>query len=271
MSDSPLILSATDVSVRVAGAGGDAGLVERASFTLRRSEVLGIVGESGSGKSLTALALLGLASANLRVSGQLLFDGEGYDLSSPQSLKPLRGPRIGMIFQDPRLSLNPVRSIGSHFRELRPGARSNALGLSRDDAAGLLASVGVPDPAKRLKQYPHELSGGLSQRVMIALALATAPDLLIADEPTTALDTTVQAQILDLIDELRTKRGMSVILISHDLAVVSELADRVAVMRRGQVLESGRTQTIFENARNDYTRRLVSLASDTAVLVEQGR
>ena len=267
MAGSDTLLEAANISIRPRQRVSDRWLVDSVGFELNRGEVLGLVGESGSGKTLSTLALLGLAGARLDVTGALRFDGECFDLSAPDRLRPLRGARIGMIFQDPRLSLNPVRTIAGHFRELWPGRHGSGPSV-RQRSADLLHSVGISDPDRRLRQYPHELSGGMCQRVMIALALATEPTLLIADEPTTALDTTVQAQILDLIDTLRRERGLSVIMISHDLAVISEIADRVAVMRHGRMVETGSQTAIFNNAQSAYTRSLVGFASKSSLGLE---
>ena len=251
-------LEANEITISLRSSLHASAIVDAVSLRVERGEVLGIVGESGSGKSLTALSLLGLTSQNLKVSGRMIFDGHEFNMANTQEIVPLRGLRFGMIFQDPRLSLNPVRTIGSHFREL---AKSGS--PIRSLAADALTAVGVSDPHRRLKQYPHQLSGGLCQRIMIALALFTAPDVLIADEPTTALDTTVQAQVLDLIDAIRSERKMSVIMISHDLAVISEISDRIAVMRNGRVVEQGGLKNVFDKPKHDYTRQLVDLVMNT--------
>ena len=246
----------------VAGRSGQPVLVHDVRFGLADGEVLGIVGESGSGKSLTCLALAGLLDRSLAARGSLEVDGVYHDLAATPGLAALRGATLGMIFQDPRASLNPVRTVGAHFDEvLRRHGRDTA-SVRRDRAMALMESMRIPAPRQRLRQYPHELSGGLCQRLSIALALAARPRVLIADEPTTALDTTVQAQILDLIDLARADHGMAVILVSHDLAVVSELADRLLVMRRGRVVETAGLVEIFERPQTPYARRLVSLACD---------
>ena len=233
--------------------------VDRISFTLDRGEMLALVGESGCGKSLTALALLGLVPPPGRVSAGshirledddvLALDGAG--------LRNLRGGRIGMVFQDPTTSLNPVFTAGEQLVEAIRAHRSMSAAEARIEARQLLDEVGIPDPDHRLDAYPHQLSGGLRQRVMIAIALAGRPDLLIADEPTTALDVTVQAQILELVDQLRRAHGMAVLLITHDLGIVAGRADRVAVMYAGQIIEMAETASLFRQPSHPYTRGLL--------------
>ncbi len=243
-------------------------LVRDVGFALADRQVLGIVGESGSGKSLTCLALAGLLDRSLVARGTLTVGGVRYDLSSAARLRALRGVTLGMIFQDPRASLNPVRTIGAHFDQvLRRHAPNTGTGR-RCRMLELLDAVRVPAGTQRLGQYPHQLSGGLCQRISIALALAAHPRVLIADEPTTALDTTVQAQILDLLDGLRAEHGMAVILISHDLAVISELADAVAVMQDGRIVESADLPALFDAPQSPYTRRLVGLARNRQTIAE---
>jgi peptide/nickel transport system ATP-binding protein len=232
--------------------------VDGVSFTLDRGETLALVGESGCGKSLTSLALLQLVPAPGRIeagSSIRLGDTEVLALEG-EALRRIRGRRIGMIFQDPMTSLNPVFTVGdqiaegilAHFKLSRAQARERALQL--------LQEVGIPDPRERLKAYPHQLSGGMRQRVMIAIALAAEPEILIADEPTTALDVTVQAQILEVLDRLRTTRGMAVLLITHDLGIVAGRADRVAVMYAGQIIEATTTNRLFARPSHPYTQGL---------------
>jgi oligopeptide/dipeptide ABC transporter ATP-binding protein len=232
--------------------------VDEVSFSLERGKTMALVGESGSGKSLTSLALLQLVPAPGRVeSGSSIRLGDSDVLAlRGEALRRIRGRRIGMIFQDPMTSLNPVftvqdqivEGILAHFKMPRATARERALQL--------LQEVGIPDPAGRLKAYPHQLSGGMRQRVMIAIALSAEPDILIADEPTTALDVTVQAQILEVLDRLQESRGMAVLLITHDLGIVAGRADRVAVMYAGQIVEEAPTAQLFANPSHPYTQGL---------------
>jgi peptide/nickel transport system ATP-binding protein len=234
--------------------------VKNLSYTLGKGETLAIVGESGSGKSVSSLALLGLLprrSAEVE-EGRAHYDGQDLLALPEESLRKLRGDRLAMIFQEPMTSLNPVLTIGCQLTE----GLIEHLGTSQDEAnsraMAMIDRVGLGQPRQRLKQYPHELSGGMRQRVMIAMAMATEPDILIADEPTTALDVTVQAQILDLMRELKGEFGTSIILITHDMGVVAEMADRVVVMHQGWKVEEGPVETIFATPREAYTRRLLA-------------
>jgi peptide/nickel transport system ATP-binding protein len=232
--------------------------VDGVSFSLDRGETLALVGESGCGKSLTSLALLRLVPAPGRVDdGSVIRLGDTDVLSlKGEALRRIRGKRIGMIFQDPMTSLNPVFTVGQQIAE---GVRAHfriSRTQARDRARALLQEVGIPDPDGRLDAYPHQLSGGMRQRVMIAIALAAEPELLVADEPTTALDVTVQAQILEVLDELRRRRGMAVLLITHDLGIVAGRADRVAVMYAGQIVEEAPTGELFEHPSHPYTQGL---------------
>ncbi len=235
-------------------------VVSDISFTVHPGEVLALVGESGCGKSSACLALTGLAGKNTRVSGRAYF-GSGADRCdllqiSGRKLRRIRGAGIAYIFQEPGSSLNPVMRIDEQLAEViylhRPDVRD-----VKCELISLLAAVGIPDPAKRLTAYPHELSGGMQQRVMIAMALAGNPQLLIADEPTTALDVTIQAQILELLDKLRRERNMALLLISHNLGVVGSLADRIAVMYAGKIVEYGSTAEIFTSPLHPYTQALL--------------
>jgi oligopeptide/dipeptide ABC transporter ATP-binding protein len=232
--------------------------VDGVSFSLERGETLALVGESGCGKSLTSLALLQLIPPPGRIeAGSVIRLGDTDVLAlKGEALRRIRGRRIGMIFQDPMTSLNPVFTVEAQIVEgIRAHFRiSNA--EARDRALQLLQEVGIPDPAQRLKAYPHQLSGGMRQRVMIAIALAAEPEILVADEPTTALDVTVQAQILEVLDSLRAKRGMAVLLITHDLGIVAGRADRVAVMYAGQIVEEASTPRLFANPSHPYTQGL---------------
>jgi peptide/nickel transport system ATP-binding protein len=234
--------------------------VEALSFQLEPGGTLGIVGESGSGKSVSSLALLGLLQG-AEVRGRALFQGEDLLTMAPRRLRQLRGRRISMIFQDPMTSLNPGHTIGEQLME---GLQLH-LGLTRAEArtqaVDWLAQVGIPAPVARFRQYPYELSGGLRQRVLIAMALCCGPDLLIADEPTTALDVTVQAQILDLIQAIQRQRGMALILITHDLAVVARTCARIRVMYAGRAVEEGPTQSLLREPRHPYTAGLIRSAA----------
>jgi peptide/nickel transport system ATP-binding protein len=243
------------------------------SFTIAPGEVLGLVGESGSGKSITSLAILGLLPPAARVTGEIHFqNGQGKTSSllslPPDSLRALRGSRIAMIFQEPMTALNPVMRVGEQIAEavLAHNRMSKAEAWRR--AVEGMRDVAIPDPEQRARSYPHQLSGGMRQRVMIAMAIVNRPQLLIADEPTTALDVTIQAQILELLNELRRKFGLAMLFISHDLAVVSQVADRVAVMYTGSMVELGTKADIFNSAAHPYTRGLLravpTLATDRA-------
>jgi peptide/nickel transport system ATP-binding protein len=232
--------------------------VDGVSFSLQRGKTMALVGESGSGKSLTSLALLQLVPSPGRIeTGSIIRMGETDVLAlRGEALRRIRGRRVGMIFQDPMTSLNPVFTVGdqivegilAHFKMPRAAARERALQL--------LQEVGIPDPSARLKAYPHQLSGGMRQRVMIAIALSAEPEILVADEPTTALDVTVQAQILEVLDRLQESRGMAVLLITHDLGIVAGRADRVAVMYAGQIVEEAPTARLFANPSHPYTQGL---------------
>jgi oligopeptide/dipeptide ABC transporter ATP-binding protein len=238
--------------------GGVVRPVDGVSFTLDRGETLALVGESGCGKSLTALALLRLLppSATLDLDSIIRFDGISIPTLDPESLRRLRGRRIAVVFQDPMTSLNPVFTAGDQIAEGIHAHFDVPRAEAWRRAVALLAEVGIPDPEARARAYPHQMSGGMRQRVMIAIALAAEPDLLIADEPTTALDVTVQAQILEILDRLRKARGMAVLLITHDLGVVAGRADRVAVMYAGQIVETASTADLFARPSHPYTRGL---------------
>lgn len=231
-------------------------------LTVRRGETLGVVGESGCGKSITWLAALALLGASTQISGSVRFDGQELVGMAPRNLCRIRGGRIALIFQDPASALNPVHRIGTQIGEslrLHRGLRGVA---ARKAARDLLDRVGISNPDQRMNEYPHELSGGMNQRVMIAMALAGEPDLLIADEPTTALDATIQAQILDLLRNLQAETGMAMVLISHDLGVISDLADRVAVMYAGRVIEEAPAAALFDAPAHPYTAGLLAALPD---------
>ncbi|PHQ95819.1 MAG: peptide ABC transporter ATP-binding protein [Marinosulfonomonas sp.] len=238
---------------------GEVHAVNSVSFDLKPGELLGVVGESGSGKSVTMMSLIGLLPmppAEVR-DGQVLFGGQDLLQADEDALRGVRGAQIGFIFQDPMTSLNPVFTVG--YQIMEPLRKHMGMGKSaaRKRAAELLELVGIPDAAARLKDYPHQFSGGMRQRVMIAIALACDPKVLIADEPTTALDVTIQAQILELVKELRQKLGMAIIWITHDLGVIAGIADRVMVMYAGQIVEQAPVKELFGNPQHPYTRALL--------------
>ncbi|MEY4884421.1 MAG: hypothetical protein RIS34_2275 [Pseudomonadota bacterium] len=250
------LLEVNNLSVRLQTLRGPADAVRDVSFTLERGGTLGLVGESGCGKSITALSLLGLLPESAQISGSIRFDGHELVGADETTLCGLRGNRIGMIFQEPMTALNPVHSIGHQVAEpLRLHRRLSAR-QARAEALALLDRVGIPDPAKRINAYPHQFSGGQRQRITIAMALACGPDLLIADEPTTALDVSVQQQILGLIYDLVAERHMALLLISHDLGVIARNVARVLVMYGGSVVESGATPAVFAYMAHPYTQGL---------------
>ncbi|HQY44764.1 MAG TPA: ABC transporter ATP-binding protein [Paracoccaceae bacterium] len=239
--------------------GGDIHAVNNVSFDLRPGELLGVVGESGSGKSVTMMSLMGLLPsppADVQ-AGEVLFDGADLLNCSDEHLRSVRGAGIGFIFQDPMTSLNPVFTVG--FQIMEPLRKHMGMDKAQAKARAqqLLELVGIPDAGRRLKDYPHQFSGGMRQRVMIAIALACDPKVLIADEPTTALDVTIQAQIIELVRELRTKLGMAIVWITHDLGVVAGIADRVMVMYGGQIVEQGPVKAVLGNPQHPYTRALL--------------
>ena len=232
------------------------------SLNVARGEVLGVVGESGCGKSITWLAALGLLGSRARISGSVRLNGQELAGAPEDDLAGLRGGRIAMIFQDPSSSLNPVHRIGRQIAEALKLHRGMTGASANAEAARLLDRVGIANATRRLREYPHEMSGGMNQRIMIAMALAGEPDLLIADEPTTALDATIQAQILDLLTELRRDTGMALVLISHDLGVVADMSDRVAVMYGGRVIEEADTGSLFDSPAHPYTKGLIAALPD---------
>ena len=228
------------------------------SIQLKEGEVLGIVGESGSGKSVTAYSLMGLtAHPGKLLGGELNFNGHQIEKMTDKEMRKIRGNEISIIFQDPMTSLNPVYTIGNQITEVIRLHTDKNGEQAKARARELLELVGINEPDKRLKQYPHELSGGMRQRVMIAIALACEPKLLIADEPTTALDVTIQAQILELMMELKDKLGMAIIMITHDLGVVASMCERIAVMYAGRIVEYGTTDDIFYHPKHQYTKGLI--------------
>ena len=250
------LLQVTDLRVRLNTQRGLADAVRGVSFALERGETLGLIGESGCGKSITALALLGLLPERAVVSGSIRFDGEELVGRSDAELCRLRGNRIGIIFQEPMTALNPLHTIGRQVAEPMRLHQGLSPAAARKQAIALFDRVGLPDAGRRVDAYPHQLSGGQRQRVTIAMALACGPDLLIADEPTTALDVTIQGQILDLIADLVSERGMALLLISHDLGVIAENVARMLVMYGGSVVESGPTGEVFSRLAHPYTQGL---------------
>src|ERR671935_2332089 len=248
------LIEVNDLRVHFATEDGLVRAVDGVSFTLDRGEVLGIVGESGSGKSVTAMTLLGLTrDRNTRFEGQVLYKGRNVLEMNEEELQTVRGNEVAMIFQDPMTSLNPVYKVGSQICEaIRTHENVDAKGARRR-AIELLRQVGIPNPDSRVDNYPHEFSGGMRQRAMIAMGLANNPDVLIADEPTTALDVTIQAQIIELIDKLKDDFDSAVILITHDLGVVADIADEIIVMYAGRVVERGAKRAVFYDPQMPYT------------------
>ncbi|HET7109946.1 MAG TPA: ABC transporter ATP-binding protein [Gemmatimonadales bacterium] len=252
------LLNVRDLRVSFPDAAGRIHPVDGVSFTIDRGKTLALVGESGCGKSLTSLALLRLIPPPGRIDdgSSVTLDGSDILALKPDALRKVRGRRIAMIFQDPMTSLNPVFRIGDQITEVIHAHFTVSRSDAREQAVALLREVGIPDPEERLRAYPHQLSGGMRQRVMIAIALAGQPELLIADEPTTALDVTVQAQILELLDHLRQTRNMAMLLITHDLGIVAGRADHVAVMYAGQLIETAPTRELFDHPSHPYTQGL---------------
>jgi peptide/nickel transport system ATP-binding protein/oligopeptide transport system ATP-binding protein len=260
MADAPTVLEVRDLRTVFRTRGGDIHAVNDVSFFVREGELLGVVGESGSGKSVTMMSLLGLLPSPPAVvsGGPVQFEGKDLLRVTDKEMREVRGGRVGFVFQDPMTSLNPVFTVG--YQIMEPLRRHMGLtkAQARMRAADLLALVGIPAAASRLDDYPHQFSGGMRQRVMIAIALACDPKLLIADEPTTALDVTIQAQILELMQELREKLGMAVVWITHDLGVIAGIADRVMVMYGGQIVEQGPVDEVFADPRHPYTQALLT-------------
>jgi oligopeptide transport system ATP-binding protein len=252
------VLQVRNLSVAFTGSGPDIPAVREVDLRVGRGEFVALLGESGSGKSVTARAIMGLGDEGTRVEADVLRLGDVDLLSlSEEARRRLRGERIALVLQDALSALNPVMTIGDQIGELFRVHRGASRKEAKARAAELLALVGIPAPAKRVDDYPHQFSGGMRQRILIAMAIALEPDLLIADEPTTALDVTVQAQILDLLGSLRDRLGMGVLLITHDLGVVMEVADRVAVMYAGRIIETGDADTVFARPAHPYTQALL--------------
>jgi len=252
------LLEVKDLEVKFALRFAALTAINGVSFTLDRGERLGLVGESGAGKSVTGFAVINLISKPGFISGgKVIFEGREVTSLPDDELRSIRGDRISMIFQDPMMTLNPVLSIGSQMKETLQAHRKISSGLAKEIAIDKLKKVQIPSPEKRLDQYPHEFSGGMRQRIVIAIALLTDPVLIIADEPTTALDVTIQAEIMDLLIDLCASEEMGLILITHDLGVVSEVTERIAVMYAGKIVESGPTDMIIGNPKHPYTRGLI--------------
>jgi peptide/nickel transport system ATP-binding protein len=271
------LLDVRDLTVMLPTAQGRRAALRGVSFTLDRGATLGLVGESGCGKSLTALALMGLLPDGAVVTGSIRFDGRELTTLDDAAMSALRGDRIGMVFQEPMTALNPVHRVGHEIAESLRLHKQMSAAAARAEALRLLERVQLPCARERLDAYPHELSGGQRQRVVIAIALACGPDLLIADEPTTALDATIQREVLDLLDELRRDSGMALLLISHNLDVMAARVERIAVMYGGQIVESGPTREVFERCAHPYTRGLfaarpaLGLARGTRLKTIRGR
>ncbi|MBL8150898.1 MAG: ABC transporter ATP-binding protein [Blastocatellia bacterium] len=261
---SETILSVRELKTYFYSEDGVVKAVDGVSFDLKRGQTLGIVGESGSGKSVTNLSIMRLIAypPGKIVSGEIIFDGVQLSHLSKEQMRKIRGKRIAMIFQDPMTSLNPFMRVGDQLMEITRLHEGISRAEAHKRAVEMLELVGISDAAKRIDDYPHQFSGGMRQRVMIAMALSCKPELLIADEPTTALDVTIQAQILDLIKELKEKTGTSVILITHDLGVVAGMTDNIAVMYAGRIVEYAPTEELFSNPHHPYTKGLLRSVPD---------
>ncbi|WP_422010113.1 ABC transporter ATP-binding protein [Reyranella sp.] len=266
------LLKVENLRIALAGDGVTYDAVENVSFEIGRGEAFGLVGESGCGKSITALSVMGLLRRPLSLAGgKIILDGKEIQNVSPAEMRRLRGKRIAMIFQEPMTALNPLSPVGRQIAEmfvLHQGANWNE---AMDRAEDALRQVRVPSPERRIKDYPHQLSGGMRQRVMIAIALACGPDLLVADEPTTALDVTVQAEIIDLMAELCAAKGTAVLMISHDLGLVANMCQRVAVMYAGRIVESQVADAIFATPTHPYTQGLIDSLPRLGERARRGR
>jgi ABC-type dipeptide/oligopeptide/nickel transport system ATPase component len=262
LSTANAILEVRDLCTHFITSGGTVKAVDGVSFCVEKGKTLGLVGESGSGKSVAAMSILRLISPPGKVvSGQILFDRQDLGKLTDLEMRRIRGSRISMVFQEPMTSLNPVLDVGSQIAETlraHPEVARVSKSEAWDRALDAMREVAIPDPERRARDYPHQLSGGMRQRIMIAMALICRPELLIADEPTTALDVTIQAQILELLVDLQRRLGLSLLLISHDLGVIAEVAQTVAVMCKGKIVEEGSVMEIFRNAHHPYTRGLLA-------------
>lgn len=263
-----VVLDVQNLRTHFDWAEGKIAAVDGVSFTLRRGETVALVGESGSGKSVTALSILRLVPDphGKIIGGAIRFNGQDLLALPETQMRNMRGNRISMIFQEPMTSLNPVMTVGAQIAEGVARHQKLSARAAKAVAIEMLQKVEIPDPGQRARAYPHQLSGGMRQRVMIAMALAMRPDILIADEPTTALDVTIQAQILALIEKLREEMGMAVLLITHNLGIVARMANRVMVMMDGKIVESADTLTLFEQPQHPYTQRLLRAARDDTPL-----
>ena len=268
------LLEITDLQAHFRTSDGVNRAVEGVSFSIEAGETVAVVGESGCGKSVTAMSILRLLPEPPgRDAGSIRFEGRELLALPPRAMRAIRGNEISMIFQEPMTSLNPVLTVGRQIGETLRLHQGLSRGQAETRAVEMLGFVGIPEPARRVRQYPHQLSGGMRQRVMIAIALACSPKLLIADEPTTALDVTIQAQILDLIRDLKRRVGAAVMLITHDLGVVAEVADRVVVMYAGRKVEEGPVRALFASPRHPYTRGLLGAVPKlgSSLIAEVGR
>ncbi len=258
-AEEPPLLVVKDLKTYFFTRDGTVKAVDGVSLVVKRGEIRGLVGESGCGKSMTAMSILQLVDKPGRiVSGEVWFKGENLLNRSPREMTSIRGRHISVIFQEPKSSLNPVLKVGTQILEVLKVHQDVGRPPHESEAVKMLKEVGIPDSEKRIDNYPHEMSGGMAQRVMIAMGMACAPDLLIADEPTTALDVTIQAQVLDLIRKLRDERGMAVLLITHDMGVVAEMADIVTVMYAGTAVEEASTLDLFDEPLHPYTQGLIA-------------
>jgi peptide/nickel transport system ATP-binding protein len=265
VTDAPPVLEVRDLDIAFGTRRGDVVAVRSVSFALARGEILGVVGESGAGKSLTGSALIGLLEPPGRIAGgEIRLDGRRIDTLPREVLRRLRGKRIGAIFQDPLTSLDPLMTVGDQIVETIRTHLPLSAAAARARALDLLAEVGIADPAARFGQYPHQFSGGMRQRIVIALAIAAEPDVIVADEPTTALDVSVQAQILGLLRRLVRERGTAIMLVTHDMGVIAEVADRIAVMYAGRIVEIGPVAEVLHAARHPYTAGLMGLIPSLA-------
>jgi oligopeptide/dipeptide ABC transporter ATP-binding protein len=266
------LLELKNLTVEFPGTGRTVAAVRDVSFAIGAGEVLGLVGESGSGKSVTSLAIMRLLVPQARASGEIFFEGRNLLPISQEEMRAVRGEKISMIFQEPMTALNPVMRVGEQVAEAVLAHSRNGSRISKSEAWGkaveALRTVSIPDVERRARDYPHQLSGGQRQRVMIAMAIVNRPQLLIADEPTTALDVTIQAQILELLAELREKFKLAMLFISHDLAVVSQVSDRIAVMYAGALVEMGPAQSVFKSPAHPYTKGLLN--SVTTLRTDRG-
>jgi peptide/nickel transport system ATP-binding protein len=259
MSMDEVLLSIQDLQVQFRTYAGTVYAVNGMSFDVLRGEIFGLVGESGCGKSVTSLAVMRILPGQGRLTGgRILFDGQDLALKSDAEMREVRGRRIAMIFQDPSASLNPVFSVGNQVRRIIRYHTRESKRDANQRAVKLFEEVALPDPERILELYPHELSGGMQQRVMIAMALASGAELLIADEPTTALDVTIQSQILELLVDLRQRQGLSILLITHNLGVVAETCDRVGVAYAGRIVETGPTESVLNDMKHPYTQGLLA-------------